>query len=162
MVDTLVPADPAWQAAAAAVLLAGAAAIWLTWRRRQLARTLAVIVAVQALCLVGVAFVRAPQYEARYPARELAGRLAAHVPPGEPLFSLLGDYDFLIAFYLDRPITPLASSSDLLKPLRTASRLVLVDQGDREVLGARGVQVLAEGRLGPKRIVLVRVDQRGG
>jgi 4-amino-4-deoxy-L-arabinose transferase-like glycosyltransferase len=162
MVDTLVPADPAWQAAAAAVLLAGAAAIWLTWRRRQLARTLAVIVAVQALCLVGVAFVRAPQYEARFPARELAGRLAAHVPPGEPLFSLLGDYDFLIAFYLDRPITPLASSSDLLNPLRTASRLVLVDQGDREVLGARGVQVLVEGRLGPKRIVLVRVDQRGG
>jgi hypothetical protein len=84
------------------------------------------------------------------------------VPPGEPLFSLLGDYDFLIAFYLDRPITPLASSSELLAPLRTASRLVLVDQGDREVLGARGVAVLAEGHLGPKRIVLVGVDRRPG
>jgi hypothetical protein len=113
------------------------------------------------VCLLGVAFVRAPQYEARYPARELAGRIAAHVPPGEPLFSLLGDYDFLIAFYLDRPITPLPSSEALLEPLRTAPRLVLVDQGDREVLGAPRIEVLAEGHLGPKRIVLVRVDRRG-
>jgi 4-amino-4-deoxy-L-arabinose transferase-like glycosyltransferase len=161
MVDTLVPADPVWQAAAAVLLLAGAAAIWLTWRQGQPAATLAVIVAVQALCLLVVALVRAPQYEARYPARELAGRLAAHVPPGEPLFSLLGDYDFQIAFYLDRPITPLSSSSALLGLLRTAPRLVLVDQGDREVLGAPRVDILAEGRLGPKRIVLVRVDQRG-
>jgi 4-amino-4-deoxy-L-arabinose transferase-like glycosyltransferase len=162
MVDTLVPADPAWQVAAAVILLLGAAAVWSTWRWGRPGATLAVIVAVQGLCLLGVAFVRAPQYEARYPARELAGRLAALTPPGQPLFSLLGDYDFLIAFYLDRPITPLASSSELLAPLRTASRLVLVDQGDREVLAARGVAVLAEGRLGPKRIVLVRVEQRPG
>ncbi len=160
MVDTLVPADPVWRVAAALILLAGAAVIWLTWRRGRHGATLAVIVGVQALCLLGVAFVRAPQYEARYPARELAGRLAALTPPGEPLYSLLGDYDFLIAFYLDRPITPLATSSELLPPLRTASRLVLVDHGDREVLGAPGVLVLAEGQLGPKRIVLVRVDQR--
>jgi hypothetical protein len=119
-----------------------------------------VIVAVQAVCLLGVAFVRAPQYEARYPARELAGRIAAHVPPGEPLLSLLGDYDFLVAFYLDRPITPLSTSSELLEHVRTAPRLVLVDQGDREVLGAPRIELLAEGRLGPKRIVLVRVDRR--
>ena len=33
MVDTLVPADPVWQIAAAVVLLAGGAAVWLTWRR---------------------------------------------------------------------------------------------------------------------------------
>jgi 4-amino-4-deoxy-L-arabinose transferase-like glycosyltransferase len=160
MVDTLVPADPAWQAGAAALLLAGAALIWLTWRRGLPAATLAVIVAVQAVCLLGVAFVRAPQYEARYPARELAGRIAAHVPPGEPLLSLLGDYDFLVALYLDRPITPLSTSSELLEHVRTAPRLVLVDQGDREVLGAPRIELLAEGRLGPKRIVLVRVDRR--
>ena len=160
MVDTLVPADPAWQGAVAVALLAGAVTVWGTWRRGRPGATLAVIVAVQGLCLLTVAYIRAPQYEARYPARELAGRLAAAVPPGEPLFSLLGDYDYLLAFYLDRPITPLVSSSDLLKPLRGAARLVLVDQGDREVLGAQGVHVLAEGQLGPKRIVLVRVDQR--
>jgi 4-amino-4-deoxy-L-arabinose transferase-like glycosyltransferase len=161
MVDTLVPADPVWQVGAAALLFGGAVALWVTWRRGRPAATLAVIVAVQAVCLLGVAFVRAPQYEARYPARELAGRIAAHVPPGEPVFSLLGDYDFLIAFYLDRPITPLSSSAALIGPLRTAPRLVLVDQGDREVLGAPGVEILAEGRLGPKRIVLVRLDRRG-
>ena len=84
MVDTLVPADPVWRVAAAVILLAGAAAIWLTWRRGRPGATLAVIVGVQALCLLGVAFVRAPQYEARYPARELAGRLAARRRPASP------------------------------------------------------------------------------
>jgi 4-amino-4-deoxy-L-arabinose transferase-like glycosyltransferase len=162
MVDTLVPADPVWQAAAAVMLLAGAAAVWATWQRARPGATLAVIVAVQALSLHGVAFVRAPQYEARYPARELAGRIAAHVPPGEPVLSLLGDYDFLVAFYLDRSITPLPGPSELLAARRDAPRFALLDQGDREVLAAPGVLFLAEGRLGPKRIVLVRLDARPG
>jgi 4-amino-4-deoxy-L-arabinose transferase-like glycosyltransferase len=162
MVDTLVPADPVWQVAAAVTLLAGAAAVWTTWRRGRPGATLAMIVAVGAVCLLGVAFVRAPQYEARYPARELARRVAAEVPPGEPVISLLGDYDFLVAFYLDRPITPLAGPSELLGARRATSRFALLDQGDRAVLAEPGVVILTEGRLGPKRIVLVRLSARPG
>ncbi len=162
MVDTLVPADPVWQVAAAVILLGGAASIWLTWRRGQPGATLAVIVGVQALCLLGVAFVRAPQYEAHFPARELAARFAAHVPPGETVLSLLGDYDFLVAFYLDRPIRPLPGPSELLAARRTGARLALLDGGEREALRARGVTILAESRLGPKRIVLVRLDRHPG
>ena len=160
MVDTLVPADPVWQVLAAAVLLAGAAAIWVTWRRGRPGATFVAIVLASALCLLGVTLVRAPQYEERYPARELAARIAARVPPDEPVLSLLGDYDFLVAFYLDRQITPLPGPSELLAARRGAARLALLDNNDRSLLTEPGVTVLAEGRLGPKRIVLVRMDRR--
>jgi hypothetical protein len=80
------------------------------------------------------------------------------VPPGEPILSLLGDYDFLVAFYLDRPIAPLPGPSELLAARRTTARLALLDNNDRALLAEPGVTVLAEGRLGPKRIVLVRLD----
>jgi 4-amino-4-deoxy-L-arabinose transferase-like glycosyltransferase len=160
MVDTLVPADPVWQVAGAVTLLAGAAAVWLTWRRGRPGATFVAIVAAATLCLLGVTLVRAPQYEARYPARELAARLAAHVPPGEPVLSLLNDYDFLVAFYLDRPITRLPGPSELLAARRAAPRLALLDNNDRALLGEPGVTVVAEGRLGPKRIVLVRLERR--
>ena len=162
MVDTLVPANPAWQVAAAVTLLAGGAAVWLTWRRRRPGATFVAIVAAATVCLLGVTLVRAPQYETRYPARELAARLAAHVPPGEPVLSLLHDYDFLVAFYLDRQITPLPGPSELLAARRTASRLALLDNNDRALLAEPGVTVVAEGRLGPKRIVLVRLDKSPG
>jgi len=162
MVDTLVPSDPAWQVAAAIVLLIGAAAVWLTWRRGSPAATLVAIVAAAAMCLLGVTLVRAPQYEERYPARELAGRLAAHVPPGEPVLSLLDDYDFLVAFYLDRSITPVPGAAELRAARRGAPRLALLDNNDRVILGEPGVTILAEGRLGPKRIVLVRLDRLPG
>jgi 4-amino-4-deoxy-L-arabinose transferase-like glycosyltransferase len=162
MVDTLVPADPAWQVAAAALLLAGAAAIWVSWRRERPDATFVAIVLAAALCLLGVTLVRAPQYEARYPARELAARIAAHVPPGEPVLSLLGDYDFLVAFYLDRTITPLPGPSELLAARRAVTRLALLDNNDRALLQEPGVTVLTEGRLGPKRIVLVRLDRQPG
>jgi 4-amino-4-deoxy-L-arabinose transferase-like glycosyltransferase len=160
MVDTLVPADPAWQIVAALVLLAGAAAIWLTWRRARLGSTFVAVVLTSALSLLGVTLVRAPQYEARYGVRELAARIAAEAPPNEPLFSLLDDYDYLVAFYLDRRITPLPGPSELLATLRDGPRLALLDNNDRALLAEPGVKVLAEGRLGPKRIVLVRLDQR--
>src|SRR5262249_37827730 len=107
MVDTLVPADPVWQIGAALVLLAGAAAIWLTWRRGRPGATFLAVVLASAVSFLGVTLVRAPQYEARYGVRDLAVHIAAEVPPGEPLFSLLDDYDYLVAFYLDRRITPL-------------------------------------------------------
>ena len=160
MVDTLVPADPAWQVAAAIVLFAGAAAVWLTWRRGRLEATFVAIVLVTAVCLLGVTLVRAPQYEARYPARDLAARFALHVPPGAPILSLLGDYDFLVAFYLDRSIKPLPGPSELQAARRSGARLALLDNNDRALLAEPGVTLLTEGRLGPKRIVLVRLDQR--
>jgi 4-amino-4-deoxy-L-arabinose transferase-like glycosyltransferase len=160
MVDTLVPADPAWQIAAAVALLAGAAAVWLTWRRGQIGTTLVAIVVVTAVCLLGVTLVRAPQYEARYPARALAARFAPLTPTAEPVLSLLGDYDFLVAFYLDRPIRPLPGPSELLPALRAGPRVALFDNNDRALLAEPGVTILAEGRLGPKRIVLVRLDPR--
>jgi hypothetical protein len=84
------------------------------------------------------------------------------VSPGEPLFSLLDDYDYLVAFYLDREITPLLGPSELLATLRDGPRLALLDNNDRELLALPGVTVLTEGRLGPKRIVLVRLDRRPG
>jgi hypothetical protein len=155
-----VPTDPAWQIAAAIVLLAGAATVWLTWRRGRIGTTLVAIVAVTAVCLLGVTLVRAPQYEARYPARALAAHLAPLTPTAEPILSLLGDYDFLVAFYLDRPIRPLPGPSELLPALRAGPRLALFDNNDRALLAEPGVTILAEGRLGPKRIVLVRLDPR--
>ena len=161
MVDTLVPADPAWQVAAAALLLAGAVAIWATWGRR-LGETFVAIVLAVALCLLAVTLVRAPQYEARYPARDLAIHIAAQTPPDEPLLSLLDDYNFLVAFYLDRPIAPLSGPSELLAARRTAARLALLDNNDRALLTEPGVTVLARGQLGPKWIVLVRLDRRPG
>jgi 4-amino-4-deoxy-L-arabinose transferase-like glycosyltransferase len=159
MVDTLVPADPGWKALAAVILLGGALAMWATWRWRRPTATLAVIVTAQALALHGVALVRAPQYEARYPARELAGRVADHVPPGEPVLSLLGDYDFLVAFYLDRPVSPMPGPAEVVAARRAGPRFALLDQGDHDLLRHPGVRVLTEGRLGPKRIVLVRLDR---
>jgi 4-amino-4-deoxy-L-arabinose transferase-like glycosyltransferase len=162
MVDTLVPASLAWQVAAAVTLLAGGAVVWLTWRRGRPRATFVAIVGATAVCLLAVTLVRAPQYETRYPARELAARLAAHVPPGEPVLSLLHDYDFLVAFYLDRPITPLPGPSELLAARRAIPRLALLDNDDRALLTEPGVTVVAEGRLGPKRIVLVRLDKHPG
>ena len=162
MVDTLVPADPAWQVAAGAALLAGAAVIWASWRRARPGATFVAIVLATGLGLLGVTLVRAPLYEARYPARELAARIAAHVPPGEPLLSVLADYDFLLAFYLDRPITPVPGPSELLAARRGATRLALVDNKHATLLAEPGVTVLAEGRLGPRRIILVRLDPHPG
>ena len=162
MVDTLVPADPMLQIGAAVVLLAGAAAIWLTWRRGQPGSTFVAIVLAASVSLLGVTLVRAPQYEARYGVRDLAARIAAEAPPDEPLFSLLGDYDYLVAFYLDRRITPLSGPSELLATLRDGPRLALLGNKNQALLAQPGVTVLTEGRLGPRRIVLVRLDRRPG
>jgi 4-amino-4-deoxy-L-arabinose transferase-like glycosyltransferase len=162
MVDTLVPADPTWQLAAALILLAGATAVWLSWRRGRRDLAFAAVVAATALGLLGITLVRAPQYEARYPVRELSRSIAGHVPPDERVLSLLDDYDFLVAFYLDREVVPIPGPSELLAARRAAPRFALIDNNDRALLTEPGVTVLTEGRLGPKRILLLRLDKASG
>lgn len=159
MVSTLVPADPWVLAAVVATLLAGALAVWLPWRRGRPAMALGVVVAVQAVLLLTVATIRAPQYEARFPVRDFATRAATAVPTGERLLSLLDDYNFIVAFYLDRPIVPLPGPSELLAARAIDHpRYALVTSADMEALRPATVQTLAEGHLGPKRILLIRLD----
>jgi 4-amino-4-deoxy-L-arabinose transferase-like glycosyltransferase len=159
MVDTLVPATPGMQAAAMLLLVAGSALVWLAWRRGRPVVALAALVGVQAALVLAVTVVRAPQYEARFPARELAARVRATLPPAEAPLSLLDDYNFIVAFYLDRPLHPLPGPSELFALARgPESRYALVDHRDEAVLRHPGVRVLTEGRLGPKRILLVRLD----
>jgi len=159
MADTLVPADRVQLAGAMIVLLVGAAAVWLPWRRGRPAVTLGALLTVQAVLLLTVATVRAPQYEARFPVRQFAARVQTAVPPGQRLLSLLDDYNFIVAFYLDRPIAPMPGPSELLAArVADEPRYALVDSRDEEVLRAPGVDALEEGRLGPKRVVLIRLD----
>jgi 4-amino-4-deoxy-L-arabinose transferase-like glycosyltransferase len=160
MVHTLVPADPRLLAAAVVLMLAGAALVWWLWTRGRPAGAFAALVAAQALVLLTAAAVRAPQYESEYPVRAFAARVRSVVPPGRPVLSLLHDYDNLVGFYLDRPLTPLPGPSELLAA-RAADevRFGLVDDDDAVlVLEQPGVRPLAETRLGPKRVVLVRLD----
>jgi len=146
---------------AALLVLAGATIVWLLWARGRPAGAFAALVAVQGVLLLTVATVRAPQYEAEYPVRAFAARVQAAVPAGQPVFSLLYDYDNLVAFYLDRPIRPLPGASELLAA-RAADgpRYGLVDNDDLAILEQPGVSVLAETRLGPKRVLLIRLDAR--
>jgi hypothetical protein len=160
MVDTLFPGSPLAVALAGLLLVAGALAVWLPWRRGRPALALGALVAAQGLALLGVAVVRAPQYEARFPAREFATRVRAQAPGGQPILSLLDDYNFLVAFYVDRPLTPVPGVAELLAAAGAGGpgpRLALVDHGDRAILGRPDVTILEEARLGPKRIVLVRL-----
>jgi 4-amino-4-deoxy-L-arabinose transferase-like glycosyltransferase len=160
MVHTLVPGE-AWQRAAAGlVVLAGAGVVWWLWRRQRPAATFATLVAVQATVLLAVAVVRAPQYEAEYPVRVLAAGVHATVPPHHPVLSLLYDYDNIVAFYVDRPILPFLGPSELLAARVTARpRYALIDDDNlEEMLPMPRVHPLAEWRLGPRRILLVKVD----
>jgi 4-amino-4-deoxy-L-arabinose transferase-like glycosyltransferase len=162
MVDTLVPAT-AWQlAGVVAILVGGAAAVWVPWRRGRPGAALGALVAVQALLLLAAATARAPEYEERFPVREFTARVRALVPDGEPILSLLGDYNFLVAFYLNRPLRPLPDPATLLATrARAGPRYAFVDEQDAGILDQPGVHVLAETRFGPRRprrIVLVRLD----
>jgi hypothetical protein len=95
-----------------------------------------------------------------YPVRALAARVHAAVPPDRPLLSLLYDYDNIVAFYLDRPIVPFIGPSELLAARITARpRYALIDDDNlEEMLPMPRVHPLAEWRLGPRRILLVRVE----
>jgi hypothetical protein len=160
MVHTLVPAE-AWQRAAAGLLvLAGAGVVWWLWRRRRPAATLAALVTVQATVLLTVAVVRAPQYEAEYPVRVLAAGVHAAVPPDHPVLSLLYDYDNIVAFYVDRPILPFLGPSELLAArIPVKPRFGLIDNNDLdEMLAMPAVHPLAEWRLGPRRVLLIRLE----
>jgi 4-amino-4-deoxy-L-arabinose transferase-like glycosyltransferase len=158
MADTLVPAAAGGRLAAGLLLLGGAALVTWAWRRHRPAVAFGILLAAQAGALHLVAAVRAPQYEARYPARALAARIEALTPPDGPVLSLLGDYDFLVAFYTRRRLVPLPGPSELLAARAAETRHALVHDREDAVLRAPGVHPLAEARLGPKRIVLVRLD----
>jgi 4-amino-4-deoxy-L-arabinose transferase-like glycosyltransferase len=160
MLHTLVPPE-LWQRVAVVVLvLAGATLVWWLWQRQRPAATFAALIAVQASVLLAVAMVRAPQYEAEYPVRVIAAGVHAVVPPDHPVLSLLYDYDNIVAFYLDRPIVPFIGPSELLAARITARpRYALIDDDNlEEMLPMPRVHPLAEWRLGPRRILLVRVE----
>jgi 4-amino-4-deoxy-L-arabinose transferase-like glycosyltransferase len=162
MVDTLVPAAP-WQLAGlAVVLVAGAVMVWVPWRAGRPALALGALAGLQAVLLLTVATVRAPEYEKKFPVRDFAARVRLAVPDGEPILSLLDDYNFLVAFYLDRPLRPLSDPAALWAARSgTGPRYALVDEKDPGILGQAGVHALEETRFGPRRprrIVLVRLD----
>ncbi len=159
MVDTLVPADPRQLTATILLLLGGAAIVWLLSRRGPAAAVSTALVAIQSVLLLAVATIRAPQYEARYPIRDFAARVRAAVPPGQPVLSLLEDYDNIVDFYLHRPFLPIHEPADLLAARDTGKpRYALVDGDDLARLTHPGVRALEETRLGPKRVVLIRLD----
>jgi 4-amino-4-deoxy-L-arabinose transferase-like glycosyltransferase len=157
---TLVPAEP-WVLASVVLLLGlGALAIWLPWRRGWILGSAVALMSAQSVLLLAVAVIRAPQYEARYPARDLAARVHAAVPEGQPVFSLLGDYDYLVGFYLDRPLKPIADAAALgAAGPATGPRYVLLETRALAGDAARAAVPILETRLGPKHVVLVRLGR---
>jgi 4-amino-4-deoxy-L-arabinose transferase-like glycosyltransferase len=156
---TLVPAEPWALAGVVALLVLAAVGIWLPWRRGSALACAGALVVVQSVLLLAVAVIRAPEYEARYPARALAARVHAAVPPGQPVLSLLGDYDYLVGFYLDRPLQPLPGPAALDAAGPAAGPRYLLCEARALPGVSRGARVpLAEARLGPKHVVLVRLD----
>jgi hypothetical protein len=161
MVDTLVPGDPRLALIGALVLVAGAALAWLPWQAGRSAVAVGALLGLQIVVLLAVATIRAPQYEARFPVRAFASLVRAAVPSGTPILSLLGDYDFIVAFYAERPLAPRAGPSELLAARDPAqARYALVDGRQVEVLAEPGVTRLAETRLGPKPVTLVLLPPR--
>ena len=159
--DTLVPSAP-WAVAAAVLVLAAAAALtWLPWWRGRPRITVATLLGVQVVAMLVVAVVRAPQYEERFPVRTFAARVQALVPPGAPIHSLIGDYDFVVAFYADRPLVPLPGPDELAAARAAGQvRFALVDGRRIDALDPRGTRRLAETRLGPRPVVLLGLEQR--
>jgi 4-amino-4-deoxy-L-arabinose transferase-like glycosyltransferase len=161
MVDTLVPSDPRLALIGALVLTAGASLAWLPWQAGRPPVAVGALLGLQIIVLLAVATIRAPQYEARFPVRAFATLVRAAVPPGTPILSLLGDYDFIVAFYAERPFAPRPGPSELLaERVPGQARYALVDGRQAEVLAEPGVTRLAETRLGPKPVALVRLEPR--
>jgi 4-amino-4-deoxy-L-arabinose transferase-like glycosyltransferase len=159
MVDTLVPGDPRLALIGAVVLVGGAALAWLSWRAGRPQVAVGALLGLQILVLLAVATIRAPQYEARFPVRAFAALVRAAVPPGTPILSLLGDYDFIVAFYAERPLAPRPGPAELLAERAPGeARYALIDGRQAEVLAEPGVTRLAQTRLGPKPVVLVRLE----
>jgi 4-amino-4-deoxy-L-arabinose transferase-like glycosyltransferase len=157
-IDTLVPADPRWLAATAAMLVIGAALVFLLWRRGRAAATFATLVAVQVTLLLAVATVRATRYELDFPVRAFAARVRAAVPPGEPVYSLFEPYNNIVAFYLDRPVRPLLAPGDLAA-VRRAGRPVFVLLGPDEALDGEPARAVTEAAFERRRrLTLVRLE----
>lgn len=81
------------------------------------------------------------------PRRLIPGRMVDTLVPAEPwrlagliaVLSLLHDYSFIVAFYLDRPITPLPGPSELLATRAPAEpRYGFVDNDDQDGWRSRG------------------------
>jgi hypothetical protein len=71
----------------------------------------------------------------------------------------LGDYDFIVAFYAERPLAPRPGPAELLAERAPGeARYALIDGRQAEVLAEPGVTRLAQTRLGPKPVVLVRLE----
>jgi 4-amino-4-deoxy-L-arabinose transferase-like glycosyltransferase len=155
---TLVPAEP-WALAGVIVFLGfGALAIWLPWRRGWTRASAGALLLVQSVLLLAVAVIRAPQYEARYPVRALAARLHAAVPAGQPVFSLLGDYDYLVGFYLDRPLRPVPDPAVLgAAGAASGPRYLLLESRQLPGVTQGNAAPILEARLGPKHVALVRL-----
>ncbi|MGH7267852.1 MAG: hypothetical protein ACREMB_23800, partial [Candidatus Rokuibacteriota bacterium] len=148
--------------AAALALVTGAAVVWLCWARGRPAAAVAALVVVQAGVLLGVTSLRAARYEARYPVRAFAERVRAVVPPGEPVLSLLDDFDHIVAFYLGRSVrTTAVGGGDPVAWGETFPAYAVVDRSDPEWAIVPGVRAIEETRLGRKPVSLVRVEGPG-
>jgi 4-amino-4-deoxy-L-arabinose transferase-like glycosyltransferase len=161
-VSTFVPANP-WQLRGVVLLiLAGAVGVWGAWRRRP-AAAVGLLIAIQAVVLLTVAMLRAPQYEAAFPIRRLAAQTDRLVPPGRPLLTTLRQHSVLAVFYCRHRVTLYAGAAQLLASRRTATepRYALVD-GDEAILAQPGVETLVMTPFGGnRRIALIRVDPQG-
>jgi 4-amino-4-deoxy-L-arabinose transferase-like glycosyltransferase len=159
-VRTLVPTDPGLLAAAAALLVMGAVIVWLFWRAGQGRAALAALAAIQAVVLLAASAVRAVQYERDFPVRAFAAQARAVVPAGQPVFSLIEDYNNIVACYLGRPLRPLTTAAEI-PPAGGAPVFALVELRGQPALDQRPVALVAETTLDQHRFALVRLDPPG-
>jgi 4-amino-4-deoxy-L-arabinose transferase-like glycosyltransferase len=159
-IDTLVPADAATLAGAVALLLAGAALLWLLWHRGRAAATFAVLLAVQVALLLAVASVRAHRYEADFPVRAFAARVRAAVPPGQPVYSLFEEYNNIVAVYLERPLRPLPDAAGLAAVRRPGQPLFVLVGPEGGPDGERSRPVATATMERTRPLTLLRLDPR--
>jgi 4-amino-4-deoxy-L-arabinose transferase-like glycosyltransferase len=160
-VPTLLPADPRLLLGATALLLASAAVVFASWRARRAALTFGILVAAQGGVLLGAATLRAARYETDFPARAFAARIQASVPPGEPVLSLAGDYDNIVAFYLDRRLRPIGSPAALAAARRGGAPIFVLVGPQRRRLDGMAWPV-AEAAFDGRTLTLFRLDPPSG
>jgi 4-amino-4-deoxy-L-arabinose transferase-like glycosyltransferase len=160
-VPSLWPADLHLALGGAAVLLAAAAILFGAWRARRATLALGVLVALQSAVLLSAATLRAARYEEDFPARAFAARIQAAVPPGEPVLSLAGDYDNIVAFYLDRRLQPVGAREARVAVGRAGSPVFLLVGPDGWPLDG-AAQPVAEAAFEGQPLRLLRLDRPAG